>query len=46
MEIKGKAGEQIGTAGGMKCQAALALWMLAFRVDPLQYDNQKRWEGK
>jgi len=46
VEIKVKAGEQIGTAGGVKGQAALDLGMLDFRVSPLQYANQKRWQGK
>ena len=46
VEIKVKAGEQIGTAGGMKGQAALDMGMLDFRAEPLTYANQKRWEGK
>ncbi|MCH8821485.1 hypothetical protein IID23_03070 [Patescibacteria group bacterium] len=46
VEIKVKAGEQIGTAGGMKDQAALDLGMIDFRADPLTYANQKRWQGK
>ena len=46
VEIKVHAGEVIGTAGGMAGQAALDLGMLDFRADPLQYANQKRWEGK
>ena len=46
VEIKVEAGEEIGTAGGTTNQAALDLGMLDFRNPPLQYANQKRWEGK
>lgn len=46
IEIKVKAGEQIGTAGGMKGQTSLDLGMLDFRISPLQYANQKRWGSK
>ena len=41
-----EAGEEIGTAGGTSNQVAFDLGMLDFREDPLQYANQKRWEGK
>jgi len=46
VEIEVKAGERIGTAGGMKGQVAFDLGMIDFRTPPLQYANQKRWEGK
>ncbi len=46
LEIKVEAGEVIGTAGGMVGQGALDIGMLDFRNSPLQYANQKRWEGK